>query len=82
MIYSQLVLKYLFFNKYVILFQYQLTAFEAHLVPFESTSDTFLCSVDRFAAFGAFWMFNWLERHFVYTEKSKVFHVMELQYMN
>lgn len=39
------------------------TAFEAHFVPFESTSNAFLCGVDRFAAFRAFWMFDWFERH-------------------
>lgn len=43
------------------------TAFETHFVPFEPTSNTFFRSVDGFAAFWAFRMFNWLERHFVYT---------------
>jgi hypothetical protein len=41
-----------------------LTAFEALLVEFVTTSHTFFGGVDGFAALGALWVFCWLERHF------------------
>lgn len=48
-----------------------LTALEALLVPFQSTGNSFLRSIDGFATFGAFWMFHRLERHF-YTVTEKI----------
>lgn len=45
-------------KKYIVL-----TAFEAHFVPFKSTGNTFFSCVYGLAAFGAFGVFNWLERH-------------------
>lgn len=41
----------------------QLTAFEAGFVVFVSASHTFFSGIDGFFAFGAFWVFYWLERH-------------------
>ena len=43
----------------------KLTAFEARLVEFVSSSNTFFSSVDWFAALWAFWVFYWYERHLV-----------------
>lgn len=42
------------------------TAFEAHLVPFQSTGYALLGGVDRLSAFRTFRLFNWLVRHFVF----------------
>lgn len=41
-----------------------LTAFKAGFVEFVSSGHTFFGSVYGFAAFRAFWVFYWLERHF------------------
>lgn len=40
------------------------TAFETLLVEFVSTSNAFLSGIHGLAAFWAFWIFDWLERHF------------------
>lgn len=48
-----------------------LTTLKAHLVPFESSGDTFFCSVYGFAAFGTLGVLYWFERHFVCTERDR-----------
>lgn len=48
-----------------------LTTLEAHLVPFESSGDTFFCSVHGFAAFGTLGVLYWFKRHSVCTERHR-----------
>lgn len=43
----------------------QLTALEAHFVPFEASGDSFFRGVHGLAAFGTLGVFYWFERHFV-----------------
>ena len=55
----------------------KLTAFEAHLVPFQSTGYALLSGVDRLSALRALGLFYWLVRHFVglywNAENTKVY---------
>lgn len=45
------------------------TTLKAHLVPLQSSGNSLLRGVNRFAAFRAFRVFDWFERHLVYTLK-------------
>jgi len=48
-----------------------LTALEARFVPFQSTGNPLLCSVNGFATFRALWVFHGLERHFYTATKTQ-----------
>jgi hypothetical protein len=46
-------------------FETVLTTLEAHLVKFQASCDSLLCSIHRLATFGALGVFHRLERHIV-----------------
>lgn len=53
-----------------------LTTFETGLVVFVASSDAFLGSVHRFAAFGTFGGFNGRERHFDFFKIRQLFYLV------